>query len=78
MPEHLFPDCDPLRVAAGLADRDGTVLLHTQRDWHGTGKSWLLMDPVWALRREGNEILAEGDVPPALTTGDDAAERRAA
>jgi para-aminobenzoate synthetase component 1 len=57
-------------VAAGLADRDGTVLLHTQRDWQGTGKSWLLLDPVWALRREGNEILAEGDVPALARASD--------
>ncbi len=70
MPEQLLPDCDPLQAAAGLADQDGTVLLHTQRDWHGTGKSWLLLDPVWALRREHDEILAEGKVPALARASD--------
>ena len=70
MTHELLPDCDPLLAATGLADRDGTVLLHNQRDWHGTGKSWLLLDPVWVLRREGNEIVAHGDVP-SLTRASD-------
>ena len=70
MPDFALPDCDPLQAATGLADHDGTVLLHTQRGWHGTGKSWLMLDPVWVLRREAGEILAEGNVPALARASD--------
>lgn len=63
MPSYLLQDIDPLRVAAGLADADGTILLHTQRAWHGTGGSVLLLDPVWELRAAGTEITESGAVP---------------
>lgn len=66
MPAYPLGDLDPLRAAAGLSDHDGTVLLHTQRPWHGTGASVLLFDPVWALRVHGTRIENEGPVP-ALT-----------
>lgn len=63
MPSCLLTDLDPLRVAAGLSRDDGTVLLHTQRNWHGTGHSALLFDPVWALRADGSSIEGIGPVP---------------
>jgi anthranilate/para-aminobenzoate synthase component I len=71
VPHHSLPDCDPLRVAAGLAERDGTVLLHSQRKWHGTGTSFLLMDPVWALKRQGDTIETEGATVPTLARASD-------
>ena len=71
---HSLPDLDPLRVALGLADRPGTVLLHTQRPWHGSGRSFLLLDPVWSLRVErGSLVDGHGPVPrpaaPAASVG---------
>jgi anthranilate/para-aminobenzoate synthase component I len=63
MPSFPLPSVDPLRVAAGLHRDDGTILLHTQRAWHGTGSSALLFDPVWALRAAGGTITAEGSAP---------------
>lgn len=42
-----LPDLDPLAAARGLAGRDGTLLLHTQRHPARPGDSWLLFDPVW-------------------------------
>ena len=73
MPSFLLQDLDPLRVAAGLVDLDGTVLLHTQRPWHGTGGSVLLFDPVWALTARAGRIESRGPVPvvqrPAATIG---------
>ena len=70
VPRHSLPHCDPLQVAAGLAGRDGTVLLHSQRDWHGTGTSFLLLDPVWTLRRQGDAIIGEGAVPRLARASD--------
>lgn len=73
MSTHLLADVDPLVVARGLSARDGTVLLHTQRPWHGTDASFLLFDPLWSLRIEAGTMIDEGPVPalarPARSVG---------
>jgi para-aminobenzoate synthetase component 1 len=63
MPSFPLPDIDPLDVARNFARTDGTVLLHTQRPWHGTGSSALMLSPVWAVRAYGRRIENEGPVP---------------
>lgn len=62
---------DPWATAAAWSGRSGTLLLHTQRPWHGSGRSALLIDPRWVLTaRAGSPPVWEGDVPapapPAL------------
>lgn len=73
MPSFPLPDLDPLRAAAGLSGAHGTLLLHTQRPWYGTGNSALLFSPVWAIRVQGRSIEPDGPVPtlsrPAATIG---------
>ncbi|RKZ16262.1 aminodeoxychorismate synthase, component I [bacterium] len=63
MPDRPLPDLDPLRAASGLALQNGTVLLHTQRNWHGKGLSWLLFDPVGEVRCEKSVIRRSGHLP---------------
>jgi para-aminobenzoate synthetase component 1 len=63
MPSFPLPEIEPLDVARNLSRAHGTVLLHTQRPWHGTGNSALLFSPVWALRVHGRRIENDGPVP---------------
>lgn len=58
MPRSLFRrplDVDPLVLAARVAQRPGSVLLHSQRGWHGRDASALLIDPVWTLTQRGSD-----------------------
>jgi para-aminobenzoate synthetase component 1 len=60
----LALDVDPLEAAGALAHVPGTLLLHTQRPWHGTGRSALLFAPRWTLTaRAGERPTWSGDVP---------------
>jgi anthranilate/para-aminobenzoate synthase component I len=70
---HPLADIDPIAVAHGLAGTDGTILLHTQRDWYGTGASYLLFAPRWTIQSAGGRLVEDGPVPqlprPAPTVG---------
>ncbi len=50
-------------AAASVKDEPGTLLLHTQKPWSGTGLSVLLFSPRWTLRHEAGRNVWSGDVP---------------
>lgn len=75
MPVHPLPELDPLAAAAGLAHADGTVLLHSQRDWHGSGRSWLLFDPVGELELRGGRLTQSPQLPLASRPATDPGAR---
>lgn len=64
---------DPLQVASGLAERPGTLLLHTQRPWGRYRRSALLFDPRWVLRQRASETPQwSGEVPAGEPPAEDA------